>query len=359
MFAYITKKVYFCTLLLRNMTQHLTYYFSFLAIAFALCACDHNDFPAGPESGGNYYDTIVIPNLDVTTISVKTAFNIGRKLANKTQTSETYYIVGIVSDFDGTHAEGMSKFHNAVFYMRDNKYSLLKFEGYQVMNIDGAAFNTAEYGLDQIKKGDTVVICSPIYRYGGTMETPGKSVAKLYWSSNDLCYPKRTFSYFTDEIKQKGLEGWTEKIITDPETTVWSAASGKLTAQAIKDGVKKESEVWLVSPAVDLTAQQAKAPQLSFKTYYLQGDNTLAHSQMRLKVSKDDGQTWGDMEIPKLGTSVRNTLTDTIDISAYVSAQTRIAFAYKSTEEVAAKWTVSDIAIWETRHVRPQMKIEQ
>ncbi|MCQ2310385.1 MAG: choice-of-anchor J domain-containing protein [Paludibacteraceae bacterium] len=339
------------------MTQHLTYYFSLLAIALAVCACEHSDFPAGPESGGRYYDTILIPGLDVTPISVRTAYNIGRKLANEKQTPETYYIAGIVSKFDGKHAEGMSSsYHNAIFYIRDNTHTLLDFEGYQVMNIDGAPFNISEYGLDQIKKGDTVVICSPIYRYGGKIETPGKSVAKLYWSSNDLCYPKRTFSYFTDEIKQKGLEGWTEKIITDPETTVWSAASGKLTAQAVKDGAKKESEVWLVSPAVDLTAQQAKAPQLSFKTYYLQGDNALAHSQMRLKVSKDDGQTWGDIEIPKLGTSLRNTLTDTIDISAYVSAQTRFAFAYKSTEEVAAKWNVSDISIWETRHVRPQMK---
>lgn len=338
-----------------KMTRHIITLF---AICTVLSACDHSNFPAGPEEASYTYDSIIIPGLDVPTISVRTANKIGQPLANNELTKQKYYIAGIVTGFNSKHETEMNgSYHNAIFYMRDNTTSALEFECYRVRNIDNTDFES----LDQIAKGDTVVVYGYITRYNQTIETSGSDKAWLYWSSNSLAYPEKDVKYIEDDFRE-GLGDWTIRTQTDCGFDVWKYNKTEMgttsaMAQAVDaSGAMHACEAWLVSPAINLTEQGAQSAKLAFQHYYNKGASAVQDiaSQLSIKVSTDDGATWSD-NLPITHFSPGNNkkyVGDTLDISAYISPYTRVAFVYKSTELSAPLWSVRQISIYEHKRSR-------
>lgn len=333
--------------------------FLLLTVALLVCACDYNDFPAHPDEEVYRYDTVFIPDLSVSTISVRTAVNIGKQLDNQQETSQKYYIAGIVQSFDKKHESAMSDYGNAVFYICDHLSSGVTFEGYQVMSINKAKFAS----LEQIQIGDTVIICSKITRYNSTIETPGRGVAYIHWTSNLNAYPEKEVAY-VEETFSNGLRAWAIQYKQNPGFDVWQqcvAKSGATSAMAWgKDatGNNYESEAWLVSPALNLAAYKPLKAKLAFETYFLRekgkDDASVQPQDMfRLKVSANDGKDWTDITIPTFNNGNAPTPSyDTIDITAYVSANTRVAFAYKSTDAFAPKWNIGNIKVIDRKHSR-------
>ncbi|MCQ2347839.1 MAG: choice-of-anchor J domain-containing protein [Paludibacteraceae bacterium] len=341
------------------MVKIVKHTFLLVTAAILMCACDYNSFPASPGEEVYRYDTVFIPGLPVPIISVRTAVAIGQRLADQQETQETYYIAGIVKSFDKKHEEGMTgSYHNAVFYICDHMSSGVTFEGYQVMSINKAKFAS----LEQIQIGDTVIICSKITRYKKTIETPGKSVAYLYWTSNMLAYPEKPVTYVEADFTD-GLGAWAPQNMVNPGFEVWKQNVSKSGTAGIvalgKDADKKlkASEVWIISPAFNLAANRPVNPTLRFQTYFFRenGDDSTVNPQdmFRLKISANDGKDWTDIAIPHFNSGkLRSAVNDTIDISAYVSTNTRVAFAYKSTETFAPEWGINTIKIEDNKRSR-------
>jgi len=342
----------------------------FILIALAtvlLCACEDSatkkamSFPTWPSEEIWTYDTVDCSKLCCVppeAITVKKAVEIGKALGSGGTTTEYYYIKGLVKGFNTSkHVDGMTgSYGNAFFYIQDNLKTNIEFYGYQVMGLNGAKFTS----LDQLQIGDFVVIYSQITNYSGTIETTGKSTACITCTTNDLCYPEVDVPYYEENFEES-LGEWTQHVVTDPGMTIWNqaqSATGITSAigYAVDDQkVNHAGEVWLMSPAIDLAQYTPTTPiKLAFSTYYQHNDATEFDPKdyLRLKVSQD-GTSWTDIEIPNFNTGkLPKYVSDTIDIGTYVSAGTRIAFAYKSSTAFAPKWSVKGISIFEHKRSR-------
>ena len=329
-----------------------------IGIVMALCATactDSEQFPSSPD-----YDNSVLPpdkadttgmNIPAEAITVSEARAIGKALGKGGTSTEKYYIKGFVKSFGSKHEDGMNNFGNAVFYMVDRKGATTDFEAYQVYGIGGNMFTS----MDQIQVGDYVVIYSQITNYNGTIETPGKGAGYVYASNNLNAYPAREYAYLSEDFAN-GQGAWGTRVVNAPGMSVWSAttAGGKTCMQAFaaEGDVKHSGEVWLVSETIDLKANGAVAPKLSFNHYHQLCVGN-AEDQLQLKISTD-GNTWHDLAIPAYSAGVlpRYTNSGEIDVTEYIGEKVQIAFVYISTAESAPRWSISDVRLFEMKHVR-------
>ncbi len=144
--------------------------------------------------------------------------------------------------------------------------------------------------------------------------------------------------------------GWTEYSVIGNEI-VWetSSAGGAATDYCqisnYLDGVKYNAENWLISPAYDLTG--LSAPYLNFNNAY-----NYTGPSLEVLVSTDyDGSsapntaTWTALS-PTLsagGWAWAN--SGNVDLTAYISSQTHIAFKYTGTTADGSTWEIDDIKI--------------
>ena len=120
-------------------------------------------------------------NLDVPdgTLSCAEAIAIGMRQNDRADTSETYFIKGIVVE-NITYASSLKTYGNMTFYMVDNIADTARFEAYQVFGLDSASF----VDMQQVVPGNVVVLKSKIYRYGNQIETEGAGKAFMYSTTN-------------------------------------------------------------------------------------------------------------------------------------------------------------------------------
>lgn len=118
-------------------------------------------------------------NVPAGTISCAEAIALGMQLADGAQTTETYFIKGIVTKND-TYASSFAQYGNMTFFMVDNLEDTVSFEAYQVFGLDSAKF----VDLQQVQPGNVVVVKAPIYRYGNQIETAGSGVGFVYSTTN-------------------------------------------------------------------------------------------------------------------------------------------------------------------------------
>lgn len=338
----------------------------FLAIAsLALCACENNatkkamSYPVWPEEEVFVYDTIDCSKLccvPKNAITVREAVEIGKALGSGGTSEEFYYIKGIVKSFNTSkHESGMKDYGNGCFYIVDNTSTNIEFYGYQVYGLNGTPFTS----IDQLKIGDFVVICSKITNYNGTIETTSRGSAYIVCTTNELNFPETFYTYYEEPFAES-LGSWTSKVVTDPGVTVWNhniSSTGKTSAMAKAVNAQDQrlnSEVWLVSPAIDLTQCTTQNLQLTFSTNYKSNatkgvEAPDVKSMLRLKITKD-GSSWDDIEIPNFNSGKTGLyVADTLNISAYVSGHTQIAFAYKSTTDFAPSWNICNVTIGEVK----------
>lgn len=326
------------------------YLFAAVVCLVGFTACDHNDFPSGPEQSTFAYDTITVPCMeDLPYISVHTAVAIGKTLENQATTDQEYYICGIVCSFDKKHADGMSGYGNAIFYIRDSQTSSVEFEAYRIYGIDNKPFTD----MDQIAVGDTVIIRGKITKYNNTIETPQTKNynAYLYWTSNPLAYPMEDVSLFTENFAS--LDYWSQNAVIDPGMTVWNLKNNAVVAQAKPDGQAVTSEVELVSQPINLAQYNMQTAKLAFQTYFQQGNAATVRDMLTVRVT-EDGKNWDEMEIPNFNSgTLPKYVNDTLDITDYISDKTQIAFVYRSTDEVAPLWNIKQVSIFENRSGKP------
>lgn len=164
-----------------------------LIAAVAFTACEPKNPPIGPDGPGNGKDTTqtvdpVAPdtigwNIPANALTVAQAREICAKLESEATTNGTkYYVKGWVKKLANKHADGISQFGNALFYIEDVKdaNSQDDFYAYQVYGLNGSKITNP----DAVAVGDYVVIYGELTNYNGTYETVGKGAAYIWKSTN-------------------------------------------------------------------------------------------------------------------------------------------------------------------------------
>ena len=206
-------------------------------IAGLLAACDAFNFPESPAE-----DTlieIVTPpdttgmNIPAEAITVAEAIVIGDSIGSGGTTNRSYYVKGFVKKFGSKHADGITGYGNATFYIFDGKNSGRDFEAYQIYGIKGQPFTS----LEQIAVGDYVVIYGKITNYNGTIETPGRGEAYMYASNNPKAYQD-----FSPEIIID-----TTGCITCAQAVAQAEGHAVVVGYAVKPNAKsgKQQTVWM------------------------------------------------------------------------------------------------------------------
>lgn len=103
------------------------------------------------------------------------------------------------------------------------------------------------------------------------------------------------------------------------------------------------AESWFISPAIDLTA--AKAATLKIN----QAVNKGASTNLKVKISTDNGTTWNDITIgmPTGTVDSWDFQDDEAVIDAYAGKTIKLAFVYVSTTSICPTWEVKTVTIYE------------
>ena len=163
-----------------------------LIMAVAFASCGETNPPVGPGQGPGNDTTTVTPgtgtapdtigwNIPAECLTVAQANAVCAKLESEATTGTKYYVKGWVKKLASKHADGISQFGNALFYIVDEKNKTDEdFYAYQVYGIDGAKITNP----DAVAVGDYVVIYGELTNYNGTYETVGKGAAYIWKSTN-------------------------------------------------------------------------------------------------------------------------------------------------------------------------------
>lgn len=310
-------------------------------------SCEYNDIPSGPKERNAKYDTIVVSKSSLAAyvpediqrqcISVRTAVQIGQKLAPQKYTSKMYYIVGVV------YKSEIDKYGAFVFYIRDNEDGTSNFEAYKAKSVDNKTYIDAK----SVHSGDTVIIKAQIYKYSETqIENQGGYV---YATTNDDAYP------MTEAVKwefKKSFCDWTVDVKQNPGFDLWTTFTSAVIASGQDASkVNRAGEAWLISPAVNLKEKSLAKPRLNITHYHLsRGAEMNPADYLKMYISTD-GATWQQVAIPAYTNGTSSTpVKANFDIKQYKDCENfRIALDYISTENCAAKWCVSEVMIYEIK----------
>ena len=207
-----------------------------LIAAVVLTACEPPVPPTpNPGPGPNGQDTTVVTpptpegeapdttgwNIPAECLTVAQAREVCEGLADNATTGTKYYVKGWIKKLANKHAEGISKYNNALFYMVDTKDAQEDFYAYQVYGLNGQKITNAE----GVAVGDYVVIYGELTKYvsdyGTTLETVGKGAAHIWKSTNKALGEAGTGSGNTGNGDNTGNGGSTsDSDITVPENAL-------------------------------------------------------------------------------------------------------------------------------------------
>ena len=345
------------------MTKLFRHTILLLATISMFVACDDRAIPSdklgtdGITQSRIVYDTIknmrdLIPGPNGDTIDIDMAVQYGLdSVPEGTTSSKGFYILAAVKNHSTKEKEQFNpSYGNFYVYLR-NKLGNRELFCYRLMGSKGQKFTD----LNQMAPGDVVVVYGNIQNYYGSIQLSG---GKLVTSDNPLSGYKPDPIVVLSESFDESAGAFTIDVKKAASADVWQhiAAAGSkqgyMCATANINGTEEASESWLVSPAMDLTKCKNGA-LLTFSHYgFYTGDATGREDMLRLMVSKDGGE-WEqltlDSEMWNQNVKQKRFTEATIDLANYISANTKIAFAYKSDAGKAMTWAVQNIRIGEPK----------
>ena len=169
--------------------------FIFTAALLIFTACEMAIPPfIGPTDRPDNGEKPVVPpveapdtigwNVPAEAITVSEARDICAALESGATTGTKYYVMGYVKKIHNKHADGVSNYGNAQFYMEEVKgaNSSDDFMAFQVYGPNSKKLSDP----NAVAVGDFVVIYGELTNYNGTYETTGKGAAYIWKSTNPL-----------------------------------------------------------------------------------------------------------------------------------------------------------------------------
>ena len=223
------------------------------------------------------------------------------------------------------------------------------YDSYNVVDgepvIDNAA-GTVTLKIDKFDTAKKYHYVSVTFKYTNAEEdmwgvtTPNLRITQLEDPGKQLPY---------EESFENGIGDFTinNVLLGSGLSYVWKHENGtygyymKASAYA---GSAKESESWLVSPKIDLSA--ATMPGLQFShTHKFAGTPA---EELTLWVKEWGATEWTQVTIPTYGTNTNYTfVTAAVDLSAYAGKKVQIGFKYISSTSAAGTWEVKDVVVYD------------
>ena len=122
-------------------------------------------------------------NIPAECLTVAEAREICSQLEDGATTGTKYFVKGWVTKLSNKHADAISNYGNALFYMDDRvePYNIADdFYAYQVYGLNSKKITN----LEGVAVGDYVVIYGELANYNGNYETVGKGAAHIWKSTN-------------------------------------------------------------------------------------------------------------------------------------------------------------------------------
>lgn len=178
---------------MKTIKHFSTFIFTAALLMFTACEMAIPPF-IGPTDRPDNGETPVVPpveapdtigwNVPAEAITVSEARDICAALESGATTGTKYYVMGYVKKIHNKHADGVSNFGNAQFYMEEVKgaNSSDDFMAYQVYGPNSKKLSDP----NAVAVGDFVVIYGELTNYNGTYETTGKGAAYIWKSTNPL-----------------------------------------------------------------------------------------------------------------------------------------------------------------------------
>lgn len=334
-----------------------------LQIGDQIVVCGHiQNYGNTPQIAGGYLVTTDNPAnpapapLNVTlreatgdTIDLDEAISIGFSMPSSTKdpastSTKSYYILGYVMGFDAQDTESNFEEYGNRYPILTNKKGDLFMLCYRLKGPNNKSFSD----MNQLEVGDQVVVYGQIQnRLNAPQLTQGGYLAA---STNPNAFARVILRESFDE----GLGVFSIVDKKAASAPVWAhidpknGVSGCVRATAKINGVVEEAESWLVTPVMDMS-QFTRGARISLTQYYV-GDKADRDNLLKILASTDGGNTWTQVEttddIWNDGTLPQFQVV-TINIDEFVSAQTQIAFAYKSTADKAFTWAIKNLTISE------------
>ena len=194
-----------------------------LTAAMLFAACNNQNIPENPNEQTNPQDTaktnkevVTIPEgieIPEGAITVSAARAICEQLENNAVTEETYFVHGWIKKLhSGNTAAIEGDYHNAQFYMSENRYTDDTYDNddFYAYHVKGPD-NSSITDVNAVQVGDYVVLKCKLTKYNNTYETPNNSGSYIYASTNELLVGAEPITDYTDvtvaEAIQKAQEG--------------------------------------------------------------------------------------------------------------------------------------------------------
>ena len=265
-----------------------------LIAAVAFTACEPQVPPTpGPGPGGNDTTVTEDPTDDPTTpsaldtagwnipaeaLTVAQAREVCAALEVGATTGTKYYVMGYVKKIHKKHAEGISGFGNAQFYMEDVKgaNSYDDFMAYQVYGLEGKKINNP----DAVAVGDFVVIYGELTKYqfdansDPVYETVGKGAAYIWKSTNPLLAESSTGEAgggSTDSGNGGSTGGGTGTTPDAPDVPNIDIPAGAIVFDADTDkgdATETAAAYTIAKDGITLTASQGRLGVYNNETHY-------------------------------------------------------------------------------------------
>ena len=178
---------------MKTIKHFSTFIFTAALLIFTACEMAIPPF-IGPTDRPDNGETPVVPpveapdtigwNVPAEAITVSEARDICAALESGATTDTKYYVMGYVKKIHNKHADGVSNYGNAQFYMEEVKgaNSSDDFMAFQVYGPNSKKLADP----NAVAVGDFVVIYGELTNYNGTYETTGKGAAYIWKSTNPL-----------------------------------------------------------------------------------------------------------------------------------------------------------------------------
>lgn len=206
----------------------------------------------------------------------------------------------------------------------------------------------ANYAGLQIPQGNGSLVAI-VGVYGSTIQLYLRSLTEATNMTGARCSGNPPYLYKDFEDASATSGGWSTQIVTG--TANWTTNStgavfGSRYGQCSAFGTGSNSEVWLISPAVDLSA--ATNPIFHFQNACnYSGANIEVYVSTNYTSGAPSSATW-TLVSPVLSTGSWSWVASgNISLTSYLTANTRIAFKYTGTSSTAKTWELDEITIEE------------
>jgi len=202
----------------------------------------------------------------------------------------------------------------------------------------------ANYAGTELPTGSGSMVCI-VNQFNGELQLILRSFNEIMLTGT-RCSGQLLFKDFDDNSVTSG--GWIVQQVIGVETWTTSTAGGAPEPYGVIDnfnGTNSQTESWLISPALDLSA--STAANLSF-------ENACNYTGAALQVlistnysgtGDPNGAAWTALTATWSAGSWAWVNSSVIDLSAYLQSNVRIAFKYTGSNSDGKTWEIDDIEI--------------